>query len=192
MKLLKITFFVILVLCFSQVSQAQLFFGVKGGLAASQFTDQEEAASNIVAGATIGTDIMPMLDLGIEYEMLISPFKFEYAFGGEDYTTEISQSMIGVYGKLYPLPVSIEIVDPYIRAGAGYYMGKIKDGLLGEADFKKTMGFNVGIGTDTIIGLSVEAVLHLVDREVDSDDPLFSNIVAEKMNYLTVMVCYIF
>jgi len=186
MKLVKITFFIILVLCFSQVSQAQLFFGVKGGLAASQFEDQEEAASNFVAGAAIGTDVMPMLDLGIEYEMLVSPFEMDFIPGS---SMKIKQSMVGVFGKLYPLPVDLEIVDPYVRAGVGYYMGNLEVENVGDKDFKGAVGFNAGVGTDTILGLYVEAVFHIIKREFDDDD---ETIDLGGMNYLTVMVGFNF
>jgi len=165
MRFAKFGILFVMLFALATIGQAQVILGVQAGYASTAFEDQESAASTFSGGAIIGTDIMPMIDVGLEYNLLFSPFEFEE--GGT--TAKVSQNLLGLWARWYFLP--IPAVSPYIRGGVGYYSGKLElsGAMTGEADFKSTVGFNIGAGVDMPMGLYGEFVYHIVSRELDVD-----------------------
>jgi hypothetical protein len=73
--------------------------------------------------------------------------------------------MIGAYLKV---DIPLVIIEPYVKGGIGYYMGKmtVNAGDLSEDyDFKGAMGYSVGAGVDIFLGLYGEVVYHMVEHE---------------------------
>lgn len=163
MRLAKIGIFFVMIFLIAGLSQAQVVLGVQAGYNNSAFEDQESAASTFSGGVILGTDIAPIVDLGLEYNMLFSSFEFDQA----GTTAKISQNLIGVWARWYFIP--LPTLSPYIRGGVGYYSGKVElsGNQTGEADFKSAVGFNVGAGVDMPMGLYGEFVYHIVSRELD-------------------------
>jgi len=172
MKVTKSIFFLIMIFAIANVSQAQFFLGVQGGIAGSAFSDDvtgdftDKSATGITVGACVGIDALPFIDAGVEYNMLVSPFKLEQEVLGETATIKISQNMVGAFARIY-LP--LVVIDPYARAGVGYYMGSSKYEAAGQTiddKFKGAIGFNVGVGVSALFGLYGEFVYHIVSREL--------------------------
>jgi opacity protein-like surface antigen len=171
MRLVQISMLVLFLILFTGLAQAQLVFGVQGGIGGSMFEDQKEAASSVPVGVYVGTNALPLFDVGVEYNMLVVPFKFEGQVLTEKIKTEFTQSYYGAFIKWYVLP--LPILEPYVKAGAAYYTGKIKVELAGashDEKFKNTLGFNIGAGVKTMTGLYGEFVVHLLSRELDTEN----------------------
>ncbi len=163
MRFAKFGLLFIMLFALASLGQAQLILGVQAGYASSAFEDQESAASTFSGGAILGTDIMPMIDVGLEYNLLFSPFEFDQ----QGTTAKITQNVLGLWARWYFIP--LPAASPYIRGGVGYYSGKLElsGGSTGEADFKSAVGFNIGAGVDLPMGLYGEFVYHIVSRELD-------------------------
>ncbi len=122
MRLVKISMLVLFMILFAGMAQAQLMFGVQGGIGGSVFEDQKEGASSVPIGIFAGTNALPLFDLGVEYNMLVVPFKFEGEVLTQKVETEYTQSYYGAFIRWYVLP--LPVIEPYVRAGAAYYTGK--------------------------------------------------------------------
>jgi len=135
---------VLLVLfAFAGFAQAQLSVAVHGSYNISSFDNQESSASGLGLGANLDFTALPILDVGVEFDYMVSPFEFEGTILGRTVTEKYSQTLIGVCGKLY---FPMVVVDPYARVGVGYYMGNYKLEADGESlideSFKSKIGFN--------------------------------------------------
>ena len=163
MRLAKVSLFLVMLFVIASLGQAQVIFGIQAGYTSSAFEDQESAASTFSGGAIIGTDIMPMIDVGLEYNLLLSPFEFEAA----GTTAKISQNLLGLWARWYFIP--LPAASPYLRGGVGFYSGKTEfsGNITGDVDFKSAVGFNIGAGVDLPMGLYGEFVYHIVSRELD-------------------------
>jgi hypothetical protein len=177
MKATKTIYSILIIFAIASVSHAQFFLGVQAGLAGSAFEDDvtealsDKSATGIPVGVAFGIDALPLIDVGVEYNMLVSPFKFEQEVLGETATISISQNMVGAFARVY-LPMVI--IDPYVRGGVAYYMGSYEFELAGETatdDFKGSVGFNAGVGVSALFGLYGEFVFHIVSRELDVENP---------------------
>ena len=165
--------FTLIILCiilFSSIGAAQSI-GVFGGITGSSFEDQAEAATGIEAGASFVFDALPIVEAGVEFSTFVSPFESSTEALGIKTTMTTNQTMYGVFGKFtFGLPA----LTPYARVGVGYYTGsvevKTEPGVTTTTDFKNTLGFNVGAGVDTFIGLYGEFLYHIVSRELDADN----------------------
>ena len=149
------------------------FLGVKAGLASTSFEEQTEAASSLAIGVTLGTKVAPIIETGLEFSMLTSPWEFEETEFDYKMTARFTQTMVGVYAKV-DLPLAV--INPYVRAGLGYYMGKMEveqsafgTTESGSEDFKGAIGYNLGAGVTTFLGIYAEVVFHIVSRELDVD-----------------------
>jgi len=143
--------------------------GIQVGYASSAFEDQTSAASTFAGGAHFVFDLLPLIDLGAEYTLTISPFSFQSDFEGQTLTSDISQSYFGAFARIF-LPLPLIVIDPYLKAGVGYYSGKIKISGAGESktyDLKSTLGYSVGLGLKSVIGLYGEFVYNFAKQEVD-------------------------
>ena len=172
MKSLSVVLSLVLMLSFSAMAGEKIL-GVKAGLANTAFEDQEEAAGSLAIGATLGMKVAPIIETGLEFNMLTSPWEFEEKIDVSTYTMRVSQTMIGVYAKV-DLPLAI--LNPYVRAGLGYYMGKMEmeaqefgETQSGEENFKGAIGYNLGAGVNTFLGIYAEVIYHIVERELDVD-----------------------
>ncbi len=159
-----------LFLFFSTNASMATGLGIQVGYASSAFEDQTSAANTFVGGAHFVFDLLPLIDLGAEYTLTVSPFSFqgEDVFG-QTFTQDISQSYFGAFARIF-LPLPLIVVDPYLKAGVGYYSGKIKISTTGESkthDLKSTLGYSVGIGLKSIIGLYGEFVYNFAKQEVE-------------------------
>ena len=155
--------------------------GVFGGVTGSSFEDNPvfesgvEASSGFEVGAAFVFDALPIIEAGVEYTTSVSPFEIKTAYQGTEFTQKNSQSMFGAFVKFN---LSVPVVTPYLRAGAGYYSGSsetnlpdaLKDVAGLDTDYKSTLGFNIGAGVETFIGLNAEFVYHLVSKELDVED----------------------
>ncbi len=145
--------------------------GIQGGIQVSDFEDQETPSNGVGLGVSIGFNPIPMIETGVEYQMLLTPFTDELEAFGAKYTNEISQNLLGAYVRV-KLP--LVIINPYAKVGAGMYMGKMKqtvevggDKETDEADFKSAFGFNAAVGMEFLLGIYAEAAYHMVDRQLD-------------------------
>lgn len=168
MRVSKLIFLVIMVLSIASVSQAQFYIGVQGGLGFSSFEDQDKGATAVPIGITAGTDLLPIIDVGLEANFLAAPYKFEAPdelrmLGIND--VEVTQSFYGAYVRWYILP--LPAISPYVRGGLAFYNGKWKMEGQEDVDLKSKMGFNVGAGVDLIMGLYGEVVYHMISLEPD-------------------------
>lgn len=165
----RIIYTLLIVFVFAFMGSAQSI-GVYGGYLSSAFEDQDEAASAIELGASFVLDALPILEAGVEFNTLVSPFEFETDVLGTTYTTKFKQTMFGVFAKYN---ISLPALTPYVRGGVGYYSGTIEaegGGQSGETDFKNALGFNIGAGVDTFTGLYGEFIYHIVSKELDVDN----------------------
>jgi len=148
-------------------AQTNLSIGLHSGILVSAFEDQDESYTAIPVGVYFGTAVSDNVEIGAEASIAVKPFEEEV--GG--ITTSISQTIIGLYTRFYFPAASF---TPYIRAGAGYYLGSAKfeggGGLNAEIDFKGALGFNVGAGFGTSSGLYAEFIYHIVERELEKND----------------------
>ncbi len=163
MRFAKLSLLIVVIFVIAGLAQAQVILGIQAGYNSSAFKDQESAASTFSGGAIIGTDIMPMIDVGLEYNLLLSPFEFE----AEGITAKISQNLLGLWARWYFIP--LPAASPYIRGGVGYYSGKTEfsGNISRDVDFKSAVGFNIGAGVDLPMGLYGEFIYHIVSRELD-------------------------
>ena len=102
--------------------------------------------------------------------MLVSPFKFTGEVLTQKVDLEFTQSYFGAFIRWYVLP--LPVIEPYIRAGAAYYTGKMTVKAAGESEdfkFKNTLGYNIGAGVKTMTGLYGEFIFHLLSRELDTE-----------------------
>lgn len=176
----KFAFILLSILLISSFGMAQSI-GIFGGLTGSSFEDNPvydsgvDASTGIEAGAAFVFDALPVIEAGVEYTTSLSPFEMKTEFQGTEFTQKNSQSMFGAFVRF---SFSVPVVTPYLRAGAGYYSGKSETNLPAatkdlaglDADYKSTLGFNVGAGVDTFIGINAEFVYHIVSKELDAQD----------------------
>ena len=66
MRLVQISMLVLFMILFAGMAQAQLMFGIQGGIGGSAFEDQKEAASSVPIAVFAGTNALPLFDLGVE------------------------------------------------------------------------------------------------------------------------------
>lgn len=199
MSYIKLILVLVVLFAFAGLSQAQLSVAVHGSYNITSFEKQESAASGLGIGANLDFTALPILDVGAEFDYLVSPFKFEQSVtvlgSTVNSTNEFSQMLVGVYGKVY---MPMLVIDPYARVGVGYYTGKIK--AKGESNgqtlydeeekFKSKIGFNVGVGVSFLMGLYGEVVYHMVSREIDNPEVLNSG--SFGYNYWAINVGYAF
>ncbi len=179
MKVLSLSILSILLISTFGMAQS---IGVFGGLTGSSFEKNPmfesgvEASSGFEVGAAFVFDALPIIEAGVEYTTSVSPFEIKTKYQTTEFTQKNSQSMFGAFVKFN---ISVPVVTPYIRAGAGYYSGSsetdlqpqsVKDAAGLDTDYKSTLGFNIGAGIDTFIGLNAEFVYHLVSKELDVED----------------------
>ena len=165
MRISKIVIVLAAIFLMVGLSQAQIYLGVQGGLGFSSFEDQDQGATGIPLGATIGTDLLPIIDVGAEAMFLVSPYTFD-AEEGSDLEVKFHQTFYGAYVRWYVLP--LPAITPYVKGGVAYYTGKWKSDE-GDIDLKGTVGFNIGAGVDFLMGLYGEVVYHIVSHEIDME-----------------------
>ena len=183
MRSSKVLFLFIAILSIAGLAQAQFYVGVQGGMGFSSFDSdiQVESATAIPLAVTVGTDLLPIIDVGAEANFLVSPYKFNVDGGGE---VKFNQNYYGAYLRWYVLP--LPAITPYVKGGVGYYTGKLSgDG--DDVNMKGSMGFNIGAGVDLLMGLYGEVVYNIVSMEPDVEGG-----VSKKFNSVQVMVGYSF
>ena len=170
MRISKVVIVFAVIFLIAGLSQAQVYIGVQGGMGFSSFEDQDKGATAIPLGVTIGTDLLPIINIGAEANFLVSPYKFDNVDPLSLTTTEseFTQNFYGVYVRWYVLP--LPAITPYLRGGAAYYSGKWKSDGDDDTNVKGTMGFNIGAGVDFLMGLYGEVVYHIVSHELDMEN----------------------
>jgi hypothetical protein len=169
MKIFSLTLILVLFAAFS-VNAGDMVFGLNAGSAVTSFEGQTDAATSISFGAHVGNKVLPILETGLEFNMLASPWEFEADFLGQKMTQKVSQTLVGAYAKV---AIPLVVVNPYVRAGIGYYMGNLEFSLNDyseKADFKGAIGYSVGAGADLLLGFYAEVMYHIVSRELDLED----------------------
>ncbi len=175
-----ITLSILSILLISSFGMAQSI-GIFGGFTGASYEDNPafdadiETSNGFEVGAAFVFDALPIFDIGVEYSKSVSPFEIKSKVSGTEVTQKSSQSMFGAFVRFN---LSVPVVTPYLRAGAGYYSGKsetnlpdaLKDVAGLDADYKGTLGFNIGAGVNTFIGLNAEFVYHMVSQKLDITD----------------------
>jgi len=154
----------------TQLAVSQVI-GVQGGLHVSDYEDQDTPSNGVGLGVSVGFKPIPLIETGVEFQMLLTPFTDEVEAFGAKYTSEITQNLLGAYVRV-KLP--LVIINPYAKVGAGMYMGKWKQTIeiggdkdTDEVDFKSAFGFNAAVGMEFLLGIYAEAAYHMVDRTLD-------------------------
>ncbi len=151
----------LLILISSAACMAQIAVGVQAGYAHPAFEKHDAASGAIPIGIQVGTNFLPVIEVGGEFSMTVKPFVMEEEGATDDF--EVTQTFVGVYGKYFlPMPA----FTPYARAGVGYYLGGWEQGNA-DGDFDGAIGFNVGAGVNTMMGIYGEFVYHIVSRKGD-------------------------
>jgi hypothetical protein len=152
---------VLAVLVMSIAGYAQIVAGVQLGYAQSAYEDHDAESGAFPFGITVGTDILPMIEVGGEFNMLLTPFILDVEGTGDDF--EATQTIIGAYGKyFFPMPA----FSPYARLGVGYYSGSWEEGDF-DGDFDSAIGFSIGAGVKAPMGIFAEFVYHIMSRKGD-------------------------
>jgi len=182
MKNLFITLSLTLIMAVSGFAGEKVL-GLNAGISNSAFEDQTEAASTLSFGASFGNKFAGLFEGGVEFNMLASPYELVNKTDHYKETLSITQTMVGVYAKVN---IPLVIVNPYIKGGLGYYMGSMEykleewgDTDKTEKDFKGALGYNVGAGVETFLGIYGEVMFHIVERELDVEDAVsaaFNNV----------------
>ena len=181
----RVTLFLsLLILLFTVHTTMASGLGIQAGMATSAFEDQTSAAKTFVGGAHFVFDLLPLIDLGAEYTLTVSPFSFKGEIEGQSLTQDITQSYFGAFARVF-LPLPLIVVDPYLKAGVGYYSGKIKRTVAGQSttyDLKSTLGYSIGVGLKSVIGLYGEFIYNFAKQELDGIPD------AEKLAYNNWMI----
>ncbi len=197
----KYLIFVLLFLGTVSITIAQPSIGVFTGYGISSFNKDllgedlalDETTSYLPLGVQLGYNLSGLsfgsLSFLAELNYSVIPFSYE-TFGnltGEEIKTsdiEISQTVIGA---VFKMKFGNSFFRPFIRLGAGAYLGAVSIQFTDEVknlfqenniaiedtdyDFKTAFGFNIGAGTDLSLGTSTalfsEFVYHIVSRELD-------------------------
>ena len=174
----RFTLLFALLLMVSGSLSAQKALRLYGSYAATDFEEQVEPAQAFGFGASFGSQFAALFEAGLEFNMLAQPWKFESTMDNYTLSTEYTNMMIGAYLKV---DIPLVIIEPYVKGGIGYYMGKVtvnaRD-LSEDYDFKGAMGYSVGAGVDIFLGLYGEVVYHMVEQEfkdVEDADPFKYN-----------------
>lgn len=187
MRRLLITISIVAAMATSGFSSSAL--GLKVGYLATAFEDQDEAAQSLGFGVSYSAKKLELFDAGLEFNMLASPWEFtdKSEFYTQKYT--FTQTMIGLFVKV---DIPLVVLTPYVRAGLGYYMGKVEaeiseggQTMSAENDMKGALGYNLGAGVETFLGIYAEVIFHIVEREIDVKDtePFGANNVAANIGY---------
>ncbi len=184
MKQLLVVFLALLFIAFSVQAQSQI--GIFGGYGKSNFdlSDEngEDSGLDQSSFIPVGAELLfgSKFQIGAEVSYSVSPFSFKAEEGGVTYVEErISQILVGGVVKIH---FGEGTIRPFVRGGAGLYMGKDEidfneefSQFLGVTDttinFKSAFGFNFGGGLKFQLGensfLFGEFVYHMVKRELD-------------------------
>lgn len=178
-------------------AQSGLKVNVSTGYSMTAFEEDlySDAAGTLPLGLSIGKQITPALEAGVELLYPLGGYTWEIEFEGipgfiDSYKADatINQILYGVYGR-YMLG-SGSGLKPFAKAGVGLYTGGGTVEVEGESedfDIKSAVGFNIGGGVYVKENLWVQFQYHIVSREPDEED-------AEKSgaNTWDVMVGYVF
>lgn len=156
MKYIKTALFFVMLFSISAFAQ-KMSAGAQAGYAMTAFEDQDETGKGIPVGGFFGYMIDENIQVGADFNMLAS------GFSTDDSDIDVTQTIIGGFAK-YMMPM--EGFSPYGKLGVGYYMGEIKEDAF-SLDFKGAIGFNVGAGVASDMGIYGEFVFHIVSRELD-------------------------
>jgi hypothetical protein len=177
-----------LVLFSATMIQGQFRISMYAGYGLSQFDDElfTEDVLDQTTYLPVGASVeygLEMFTFGIEANYSVLPFTFDMpVYELENaWELEITQLVIGGFVKVRFRDISE--INPYIRAGLGYYGGKgrnnysdefkqLSTGLEDtESDFEPAIGFNGGIGMDFPVSnvsfLYLEGIYHFVQRKYD-------------------------
>ena len=155
----------------------------------------QDAAGTLPLGVSVGKQVTPALEAGVEVLYPLGGYTWEVEFTGipgivDSYKTEstINQVLYGVYGRY--LLSSGPGLKPFVKAGLGLYTGGGTVEFEGESedfDIKSAVGFNIGGGVYVKDNVWVQFQYHIVSREPDEEG-------AEKSgaNTWDVMAGYVF
>ena len=177
---------VMLVVLFATFTvQAQSSIGIFGGYGQSKFDlsdengeDSELSQSDFIP---VGAELLfgNKFQIGAEVSYSAVPFSFKAEADGKTLVEEkISQFLVGGVVKLN---FGEGVLRPFVRGGAGLYMGKDKIDFSDELqsigiqdttiNFKSSFGFNFGGGLKIQMGersfIFGEFVYHMVKRQLD-------------------------
>lgn len=164
---MRYTLFLVSFLIFASgaFAQSNKSIGIHAGILFSAFEDQDETLNAVPVGGYFGMEVSDNMEVGVEANLTVVNFEEDL---GNDVTFGITQTIIGAYLRYF---FYSESMTPYVRAGAGYYLGEAElsgGGASGSVDFKGAVGFNVGAGIGTESGLYAEFLYHIVSRELDA------------------------
>ncbi len=175
---------VMLVVLFATFTvKAQSSIGIFGGYGQSKFDLSDENSEDSKLSQSdfipVGAELLfgTRFQIGGEVSYSVVPFSFKAETDGKTLVEEkISQILVGGVVKLN---FGEGVFRPFVRGGAGLYMGKDKIEFNEELqsfpdttiNFKSSFGLNVGGGLKVRIGersfLFGEFVYHMVKRQLD-------------------------
>jgi hypothetical protein len=152
---------------------AQKVLRLHGTYAITDFEEEitTEPAKTFGFGASIGGKFASLFEVGVEFNMLAKPWEYDIT---DDYfgslNAEYTNMMAGAY---FQVDIPLVIIEPYARAGAGYYMGKMTLDYMdasNDYDFAGVFGYNLGAGIDLFGFLYAEVVYHFVDQKFKDEE----------------------
>lgn len=192
----KITILMLLVSALAVHAQSSVGGYIGFGRSAFSFEDFTIDPDAQAGYVPIGVQITlgdGMLQFGAEASYSAVPFKFEYEESGRK-VGDISVTQLFLGGFLR-INIGNEAIQPYVKAGGGAYMGKLKwepekafEAMApeDEMDFKTAFGFYGSVGIDIKLGKTLaifgEIPFHIVSRKLDIEgvddddiDPITAN-----------------
>lgn len=181
----------------SSPAQAQVRFGVKGGVTINELKwNKDIVSSDNRAGFTAGLMIeigMPVVGLGIDASALYAHRENELYLEGAKLKRDYIDFPINVKYKLQ-IPVLSKVISPFVTTGPDFAL------LLGDtekADFstrKWNTSWNVGFGVELFrkvqvhanYGIGLTKAFEYIGKEVDSTP------VKGKDKYWTITAAYMF
>ena len=193
----KIAIFFALVLTFNTVAQAQVRFGVKGGVTINELKwDKDIVSSDNRAGFTAGLMMeigLPVVGLGIDASVLYAHRENDLYLEDTKLKRDYLDLPLNLKYKLQ-IPVLNKIIAPFVTTGPDFAL------LLGDTDKgdfstrKWNTSWNVGFGAELFrkvqihanYGIGMTKAFEYIGKDVNSTP------VKGKDNYWTITAAFMF
>lgn len=194
---IRITVFIMLAIIAIMPAQAQVRFGLKGGITINELKwDKDIIASDNRAGFTGGVMLevgLPVVGLGIDASALYTHRENELYLEGEKLKRDFIDFPVNVKYKLQ-LPVISKIFAPFVSTGPDFAL-LLSDADKGDYKSRKwNISWNVGFGAELFkklqihanYGIGLSKAFEYINKEVDG------KAVNGKDKYWTITAAYLF